>query len=181
MHMNLREVDWRIEPLYDVIVGIDAGLAAIQERLDTVEWFDDATYHAETLFGLGFVAAQSYALGTVSDLNTLRMGRHKPKKNKLECYACDSIKVKGAVTRVELINACANYFKHHDEWERGRWPTSGRGAHDTKTLRSVDIIEKTPCTPCIDAVDLLCGTTWKLIVLHQIVQEWRAHLFSKLL
>src|SRR5438552_9608696 len=47
--MNLREIDWRIEPLDHVIVGIDAGLAAIDERLDTVEWFggDDTRWHAE--------------------------------------------------------------------------------------------------------------------------------------
>jgi hypothetical protein len=64
--MNLRKIGWRIEPLHDVIVGIDPGLAAIRERLETVEWFDriHAREHAEPLFGLGFVAAQTYALRT---------------------------------------------------------------------------------------------------------------------
>ena len=176
--MNLQEVDWRIEPLHDVIVGIDAGLAAIYERLETEPWFDadEGRRHAETLFGLGFVAAQSYALGTVSDLNSVRMSRRKPKKEKLDCYACDIITLKGDVTRIELINAVANYFKHHDEWKT-RWPTRGHGAHDTKTLGCVGITEKTE-SPCIDAVDLLCGKSWKLIVLHQILKEWREHLFS---
>ena len=27
---------------------------------------------------------------------------------------------------------------------------------------------------------LLCGTGWKMIVLHQIVREWRAHLINEL-
>jgi hypothetical protein len=181
MHMHIREFDWRIEPLHDVIVGIDAGLAAIHERLNAEEGFDGISgrEHAEALFGLGFVAAQSYALGTVSDLNSVRMSRRKPKKEKLDCYACDSIALKGGVTRIQLINASANYFKHHDEWVR--WPTgSDRGAHDTKALRSVGITEKTEF-PCIDAVDLLCGTSWELIVLHQILKEWRVHLFGTLL
>jgi len=31
--MNIHAVDWRIESLHDVIVGIDAGLAAIHEHL----------------------------------------------------------------------------------------------------------------------------------------------------
>ena len=179
--MHLREINWRIGPLHDVIVGIDAGLAAIHERLDAEEGFDgiSAREHAEPLFGLGFVAAQSYALGTVSDLNSIRMSRHKPKKEKLDCYACDTIARKGSVTRIQLINASANYFKHHDEW--ARWPTgSERGAHDTRALGCVGITEKTEF-PCIAAVDLLCGTSWELIVLHQILKEWRVHLFSTLL
>jgi hypothetical protein len=83
------------------------------------------------------------------------------------------------VTRIQLINACANYFKHHDEW--ARWPT-GRdlGANDTIALGSVGITEKTEF-PCIDAVDLVCGASCELIVLHQILKEWREHLFRTLL
>jgi hypothetical protein len=30
------------------------------------------------------------------------------------------------------------------------------------------------------AMNLLCGTGWKMIVLHQIVREWRAHLINEL-
>ena len=180
MSPSFREIDWRIEPLHDVIVGLDAGLAAIQKRLDTEAGFDGiwAREYTEPLFGLGFVAAQTYAIGTVSDLNSVRMSRRKPKKEKLYCYACDTVVLKGGVTRIQLINASANYFKHHDEWPR--WPTRGKGAHDAKTLGRVGINEKTEF-PCIDAVDLLCGTSWKLIVLHQILKEWRAHLFGTLL
>ena len=179
--MHLHEFDWRIEPLHDVIVGIDAGSAAIKERLHTEKGFDGISVreHAEVLFGLGFVAGQSYALGTVSDLNSVRTSLGKPKKDKLDCYACDTLTLKGGVTRIQLINACANYFKHHDEW--ARWPSGNdRGAHDTKALASVGITEKTEF-PCIAAVDLLCGPSWEVIVLHQILKEWRMHLFSTLL
>ena len=35
--MHIKDIDMRIAPLHDVIVGIDAGLAAIHERLDTEE------------------------------------------------------------------------------------------------------------------------------------------------
>ena len=84
--MNLRDlwdVDWLIEPLYD---AIDHQLAAIIEQVDDgdEEWFDvdDARQHAETLFGIAFVAAQTYAARTVEDLNNLRMRRHKSEKKK---------------------------------------------------------------------------------------------------
>ena len=180
--VDFREIDIRIEPLHDVIVGLDAGLAAIRERLDTEEWFDGiwAREYAEPLFGIGFVAAQTYAIGTVSDLISVSMNRGKPKKKKIDefkidCYKCDTVVLKEDVTRILLINASANYFKHHDEWG-ARWPTN----HDTDRLAKVGITVKTEF-PCIDAVELLCGTSWELIMLHQILKEWRAHLFSTLI
>ncbi len=175
--MNLWEVDWRIDPLESVIVGIDHGLAEIREQLDTEEFDgDDACEHTEPLIGLGFVAAQTYALGTMSDLNRSRTSRGKSKKEKLDCYACDTVRLKGDVTRIQLINAAANYFKHQEEWKT-RWPTESHGA---KTLSCIGITEKTEF-PCMRAVEQLCGTSLKLIVLHQIVKEWREHLFRTLL
>lgn len=183
--MHLREIDTRIGPLHHVIVGIDAGLSAIHELLESEEGFDgiSAREHAEPLFGVGFVAAQTYALGTVSDLNSVRMRHCKPEFY----YEHDTITLKQGVTRIQLINASANYFKHHDDWP-DPWPTSITAktkmghliAKNVDTLGLVGITEKTEF-PCIDAVDLLCGTSWEWIVLHQILKEWRVHLFSTFL
>ncbi len=183
MSPNFREIDYRIEPLRNVIVGIDAGLATIQGRLDTEEWFDGdwACEYAEPLLGLGFVAAQTYAVGTVSDLISVRMSRGKSEAENLKnykCYAHDTF-IKGDVTRIQLINASANYFKHHDEWG-ARWPTEKPWSYTTETLGKVGITEETEF-PCIDAVKLLCGKSWELNVLLQILKEWRAHLFGTLL
>jgi hypothetical protein len=144
----------------------------------------DAREEAEPLLGLGFVAFQTYALGTVSDLNQIRRDGGKPTLKDYDCYAHDPVKVKCVVTRLELIHSAANYFKHHDQWPEP-WPTSITAktkmehliAKNVNTLRLVGITEKTEF-PCIDAVDLLCGTSWELIVLHQIVQEWRVHIFA---
>jgi hypothetical protein len=184
--MHFREIDYRIEPLRDVIVGINAGLAAIHKRLDTEEWFDGiwASEYAEPLLGLGFVAAQTYAIGTVSDLISVRMSRGKPEeelnKFKIVCYKCDNaIPLDGGVTRIQLINVSANYFKHHDEWG-ARWPTEKPEVYTTETLGKVGITEKTEF-PCVDAVKLLCGTSWELNMLLHTMEEWRAHLFSTLL
>ena len=124
------------------------------------------------------VAFQTYALRAVQDLNRIRASHGKPKKDKLHCYSCDSIKLKG-VTRIEIVNAVANYFKHHHEWSR--WPISkDEGVHDTQILERFGITEKTVHRCCIEATTLLCGTGWKMIVLHQIVREWRAHLINEL-
>src|SRR6266516_2863797 len=118
--------DWRIEPLRHVIVGIGAGLAEIRGRMDDEECFDglDAREEAEPLFGLGFVALQTYAVGTVSDLNHIRVDGGKPKFTEYDCYARDpERKLNGVVTRLELINFAANYFKHHETWP-DPWPTN---------------------------------------------------------
>jgi hypothetical protein len=122
----------------------------------------------------------------VEDLNRI-LGRGKPKITdkeakkvfKLDCYSCDPVILKESVTRIQLISAIANYFKHHDEWPQ--WPTSKKdqGFHDTQTLARVGITQETE-HPCVEATNLLCGTGWKMIVLHQIVREWRAHLINEL-
>ena len=184
--MHLREFDWRIEPLHHVIVGIGAGLAEIRGRMDDEEWFDGlhAREEAEPLLGLGFVAFQTYAVGTVSDLNEVRVDGGKTKLKDYECYARDPVKVNGMATRLELINSAANYFKHHDQWPEP-WPTNTK-AKDKKerdiarTVHGLGLVGITQETefPCIQIVELLCGTSWELIVVHQIVKEWRVHMFD---
>jgi hypothetical protein len=170
--MHIREIDWRIEPLHDIIVGIDAGIAAVRERLDAEE-IDGLTAlgHLEPILGLGFVAFQNYVLGTWTDINEIRKSRGKPPVSKLDCYTCDPITVRGGTTRIELINAAANYFKHHDEWSQ--WPTN----ETTRTLSRIGIAQQNEF-PCSDAARIFCGDNWKLVVLHQIVQEWRTHVFK---
>ena len=167
--MNVHAVDWRIEPLHDVIVGIEAGLTIVRERLEE-DGGDGITAleHAETLLGLGFVAAQAYVLGSWTDLNRIRESFAKPLVTKSDCYASDTITVQVGVTRIHVINATANYFKHHDEWTA--WPQN-------ETARILAAIGTTKDTefPCIRATELLCGPAWRLIVLHQIVREWREH------
>jgi hypothetical protein len=180
--VNIHEIDWRIGPLEDIIVGIDAAITAVRERLDAEEIDGlEAREHAELFLGLGFVAFQTYALGTWTDLNRIRQAAGKRPVDKLVCYKTDPILVnQNGPTRIELINAVANYFKHHDEWPR-EWPEK-RDTIITPTiitLKTVGITQKSEF-PCIDAACMLCGDGWQLVVLHQIVREWRAHVLKAL-
>ncbi len=174
--MTLAEFDWRIDPLYDVVVGIDAALAAIGRRMHEDDWFDGlwAREHVEPVLGLGFVAAQTYAVGTWSHLNKIRSSSGKSPIDKRACYGCDPIKVKGQVTRLELINATANYFKHHDEWTG--W-SDNRAAATTQILNRVGITEQSE-SPCIEAAEVFCGSGWEFILVHEVVKEWRAHVHN---
>jgi len=172
--MNIHQIDWRVEPLHYVIVGIEAGLAAIGQRLEEEDGDGiTAREHAEPLLGLGFVAAQAYVLGTWTDLNRIRNSSARAPVSKTDCYATDSITVQAGITRVHVINATANYFKHHDEWTE--WPRN----ETARILAAVGITKDTEL-PCIHATELLCGPAWRLIVLHQIVKEWREHVIRTL-
>jgi len=171
------EIDWRIGPLHAVIIGIEAGLKAIQERIDKEPGFDGlfALEYTDPLLGLGFVAAQTYVLGACRDLNRLRKhDGHKKDLKPDQCRASDPITVKPGVNRIQLVHAIANYFKHHDEWSE--WGL-GRSAKTTQVLGRVGIT-KTTNFPCVEATRLLCGESWDIMVLHRIVREWRAHIFS---
>jgi hypothetical protein len=114
--MNIWEIDFGgIGALEHVVVGIDAGLAAIRAQIGEgdLESYDgdQARDDAEPLLGLGFVAFQRYAVRAVVDLNRIRAKRRKPKKNKLDCYSCDPVTLRGGVTRIQLVHAVANYFQ----------------------------------------------------------------------
>jgi hypothetical protein len=130
------------------------------EEIDGLE----AREHAELFLGLGFVAFQTYALGTWTDLNRIRQAAGKRPVDKLVCYKTDPILVnQNGPTRIELINAVANYFKHHDEWPR-EWPEK-RDTIITPTiitLKTVGITQKSEF-PCIDAACMLCGDGWQLV------------------
>lgn len=171
--MNIHAVDWRIEPLHNIIVGIEAGLTIVRERLEDGEDGITAREHAEMLLGLGFVAAQAYVLGTWTDVNHIRETSPSTPITKNDCYASDTITVQGGITRIHVINATANYFKHHDEWKA--WPQN----ETARILATIGITQKTEF-PCIQATELLCGRAWRLIVLHQIVKEWREHVIHEL-
>jgi hypothetical protein len=175
--MKLQETDRFIEPFQEVIAGIEAGLRAIGERVNTEAGFNGsaARDHAEPLLGIGLVAGQTYALGTVCDLNRIRESRGKRPQEALYYYTRDTGVVTGGTTRIELIHAGANYFKLHEQWTD--WPVNGQAAVTTRILARAGITPKTNW-PCSAAIELLCGTNWRLLLLPEIVKEWRAHLFK---
>ena len=112
--MKVWEIDFGgINALEHVVVGIDAGLAAIQAQIGDPEWYDgdQACEDAEPLLGLGFVAFQRYAVRAVVDLNRIRANRRKPKKNKLDCYSCDQVTLRGGGDTDSACSRCCQLFQ----------------------------------------------------------------------
>ncbi len=176
--MKFAEQDWRIGPLYGVILAIDAGLTDIKHRMDENDVLfdvDDARDHVNVLIGLGFVAAQAYIVGTIADLNELRTDKNLKKLSEKDSSGIDRIRLKTGDTKIQLIVAAANYFKHHDQWSR-LWTKNKYNAETLRILKLHGITSKTNC-PCLAVMDVFT-TSWEFVVVHQVVKEWRTYLLA---
>jgi hypothetical protein len=177
MGLKVIEIDWYLDPLRDVISGVEHGLKQVSARPDEVEWFDGnfVMDHSEWLLGVAFVAAQAYVERAVGDIcRHLMASGGAPGENRktlrTKCLARDVRLDPLPMTRVELINAAANYYKHHDG-PQDLWPDTAQ------TLRKAGInLEDPYAYPCAHAASLLCGNEWNLHMLCDIVKDWRAQL-----
>jgi hypothetical protein len=181
--------DERLNFLGEVTALIDGRLSAISAKIDAGGYYDEdySREDVEPMLGLGLVAFQIYGAATVADLKKRIVLSGKPKPNghfkgfEYKCYSQDQFlvngpKVEGQITGMQLLNAAANYFKHHDGWDQ--WPpTHPEGAKAAELLKRAGITKATE-SPCIEAVTLLCGTCWKMFDLHARVKQWRADIID---
>jgi hypothetical protein len=174
--MNIHEMDFRYSWISSIFQALEIGFLSVERRGEEEEWFDGLWQleHAESLFGIAFVSAQTYILGTVQDVNKIREYAGKPSLEKVKYYN-DDIKLSGnGVSRIALINSVANYYKHHDEWDS--WPVNTT----TKVLADVGITRQTEF-PCYKAATVLWGQKkcQELGNLLCIISEWRESTLKK--
>ncbi len=172
--MKWLEIDWRFsstkrvfQALSDDLKDIKRDLGEAQEEFE----IDDALEYTESLLGIAFVMAQTYIAGTVSDANKLMGCGGKLTKEQLLKKHGDRL-VESTVTRMELCDAIANYFKHHDEWNS--WSATGRHKKTVSILRAAGI-EKNNDFPCRKAADILWSNNdgSDLESLLSLISSWR--------
>ncbi len=171
------EFDWRYSSIQRIFESLSLGLKSVEYDLEESErstelYFDAdmALEHANGLFGIAFVTAQTYITAIVSDANKVAKSSIQFKKDQLlkdysECL------LGLTVTKLEFCNAMANYFKHHDEW--ARW--SGIG-HSQKTIAILHAagIREDDSYPCVSAANILLSKDdWDLDPLLQTLSNWR--------
>lgn len=176
-HMtNWREIDFRHDWISLTLKALKSGFEVIDKTGEEVEWFDGLWQleHAESIFGMAFIAAQSYILGTVGDLNKIRASNGKSALKKRAYYSDDLVYLQNGVSRISFINEIANYYKHHDEWDG--WPKRDT----TEVLAKVGIDESTDF-PCYEAAKRLLDEKedQNLENLLSIISEWRKYVLSK--
>ncbi len=173
-HCSYYATDWRFSSTKRIFQALSDGLKDVrcdfskaQEEFE----IDDALEHTESLLGIAFVTAQTYIAGTVSDAYKLKgAGSELTKERLLKDYG-DRL-AGSAVTRMELCDAIANYFKHHDEWNS--WSAKGRHQKTVSILRAAGI-EENDEFPCRKAADILWSNNdgSDLKPLLSLISSWR--------
>jgi hypothetical protein len=120
-------------------------VSKVNDRIDKLpsnaEWASDEAYAesetVEGLIGTAFVLYQTYLTSVVSSVKGLATdGYAGAPSKKVDVLRLESAPITAAVSysRMEVVNAVANYFKHRDEWPAD-WSAATGQTKDT-----VDVI-----------------------------------------
>jgi len=176
--MHIREMDFRRQWLKELFNGLKTAIQEIVLELDEVDWYDGlhAKEDSESVFGIAFVAAQIYITGTVSDLKEMVNCPKEIYKGSL--LALDTRVIREGINAIQLIDAIANYFKHHDEWSD--WRTTSKNKRTISMLNRSGITKDTEF-PCYYAATLLWSEEeiGNFDNLLDILVCWRKNVLSK--
>jgi len=167
--------DLRRDSTKEVLDAVTRSLKSLPE--DKPQWFDGLFIleHAEELVGVAFVAAQVYLSGTVSDLSKVA-GQELHKSDLL--HRGDVVDVFPSVCKVEILDAGANYWKHHEEWED--WKPNRWNRRTIEILAKVKVDRETEF-PCHTIATLLGGDDYTdLDWLMETVSVWRRNAMEHL-
>lgn len=175
MKTHYREVDYRVDWMRDLFSSLNHGFSIIQDKLNQIDYFDGifAQEQVESIFGIAFVSAQTYITGTISDMAEIG-GDNAPSKYQMLSIGSPML---GKISKIQLINAIANYYKHHEEWSG--WKVEGQSKRTVETLNSCGISENTPY-PCHEAAQLIWPTEvlCELNEMLEILVGWRKSLLQ---
>lgn len=178
--MKLHEIDWRHNSISKVLDTLSDELTNVANEINPDEP-ESGLELTNSLMGIAFVTAQVYIAGTVSDAKKLLEPFTVTKANLLKDF---SKQIPGSeITEIELCDALANYFKHHDEWSSD-WSFTNQNKVTIGVLRSVGL-DHHDSYPCILAADILFFDTLSppshyLSALLSMIVEWRRKVMNGL-
>jgi hypothetical protein len=150
-------------------------LAKLQELMDShVEMFNNEGWYdgiflnedCEETLGFVFVACQTFIVGTIADSSENRTNGDLSFKDK-ERAMKNAPQFKNARTKIELINAVANYYKHKDE---------GKPLGETKKiLEAYNLLSED--FPINEAFSILTENH-KIETIADYLCGWSNHLFN---
>ncbi|MCI5129943.1 MAG: hypothetical protein D3904_00080 [Candidatus Electrothrix sp. EH2] len=170
--MNILEADYGIGPLRDVEECIESGIHKLFHRNKEQPWFDGCwmNEYGEVLHGALLVAGQAYLVGAVTDINSIRLSVGVNELSKIEAYHKYPIRENGH-SLIELVNAGANYFKHHEEWGE-EWPNN-------ITTRTISSFSFTSEYILNEIVFEIIKSKYSKKSLWKLLFEWREQLISE--
>jgi hypothetical protein len=172
--------DFRLDWLSQLFAALSGVIDDIHEKLGKVDGYDEtfALEESESILGIAFIAAQTYVEGTVADIKAVH-----GKSKQLKKWDLLALEVKGetfadGVTRLQLVDAIANYHKHHEAWDDWRV-----NANNEKTIGILNKsrINKETEFPCNRAAALLwpASNLGEFRYLLNILADWRERVFRE--
>ncbi len=171
--MKILEFDWRYNSIRNILYTLSDELTDVVSNIDH-EDPDSGLELWNSLMGMAFITAQIYITGTVSDVKKITKSSIVSKSNLLKDF---SVQLPDSeITEIELCDAMANYFKHHDEWSFD-WSLTNQNKLTIGVLRSVrlDYSDYYPCLMAADILflDTLSSPSSYLPSLFSMIVEWR--------
>jgi hypothetical protein len=175
--MNIYAHDWERSTVRSVLISLSDGLQGLEPLCGhgiepEAEQFeiDDALEVADSLWGIAFVTSQVYISSVVKGVAHIaprQQDTSKPALLQLYSPVLDGT----PISRLQLCDAAANYYKHHDEW--GGWRRTERNC------RTFDILTAAGFTTadahhCLKASEMLFGASnGDCDALFQMITDWR--------
>ncbi|MGH7951196.1 MAG: hypothetical protein ACREFE_04660 [Limisphaerales bacterium] len=161
-------------------------VAKTHDSEDLAEVFTEENMLIEGLLGCAFVAAQTYIELVVARTERLRQRVKNQCHHDLKTTKCEkheiihkfSDLVTGSTySKIELINACANYFKHHERWP-SKWDCATRKdiKNTIRIIRAVGASENSSDNCRKGLVALGIDPVFNVFMLAEILHEWHAKL-----
>jgi len=164
-----KEYDNRAISLNVIINSLEKLIIELKKKEDEVYWYDGIWLLEETepIIGITFITLQNYINSSIYDkFNNLEKQYLK--------YKIGEEFNNSRRTKIELIIAVANYFKHRDHPKELRGETSKiLTDFNIQFDKNVDIIN----SPIFKAIGLL-SKNWEVNDLIEIVVNWRNKLWE---
>jgi len=176
--MIREEIDWRKSSVRQILFALSQGLDANVQQFHDGGDVDDALEYEDDLCGIAFVTAQAYITGVVADVNTLRghalRGARSPISKHELLKTANPIVGDTTLTRMQLCDTMANYYKHRDEWDEWAASTTSAAARTIELLRTAGFTEGDKHL-CTTVATLLFGNVEvkSLVSLVDMLSSWR--------
>lgn len=185
-----------LEPLGDAVRVCAENVTAtknssMQEYTDAV--VDEESTVIESLIGAAFVVCQAQLNGIVSCIIRLNAPLKKGAETKAECRRATLVTTKGnardilaseekrlrisGYSRAQVIDAFANYFKHHEGWPASWTTAKGQAKHTSTVIMAVGAEEASSGNLRI-GLRALGIPGYELSVMAKIVGDWAATLIN---
>lgn len=183
------------QPFDNILCTLNSAICECYKRLDEVKP-DDLTEYQETVnddeslaienfLGLAFICCQIRINRTFSKyLNVYNCigGVNGENKNKSHIY-----KIKGnfedySYSGIQIIEGCANYFKHHEEWESD-WGSDDKEIKNSRAKHTIELVRSLGFSESRTNLIKLVSDNFKqngdyFSIIRKIINNWYEGLYN---